>query len=708
MWTKWVVLGGRLVGADRHEWSHDARDQFFGPEPSLEDPLPAHRQAIEACRALLTESYQRSLDAVSANETTRQFLGLLSPSEWGDVPLADAPMRVVLMGRTMAGKSTLLAALTGSSEERIGDGRQRYSRDVFAARALQLDNVEIVDTPGVGAKDGEDDLAQAMAQVSGADLILWIASNDSFQEETAQALRAVALRGKPVVVALNCRAPLADDLDREDFLEDQDAVFAQHEGHFRTIRTHLSTAAVRPVAEVMLHAEAARQALAVGETDVELWEASRLRSVLAILEQESKERRTGRRVLRETDHVRSRVLELTEVLAIIEQGTHEIVDFARGMREDQELRTARLINACSQRMEDDVVRIVGNRQGWYGSVTDFGPQVAELWEKEQSDLVAELDEVLKARCNDLERAIDDTRAETEREWTTAVRGRLKVEGLHDFRGLWKGRVAGAVVGGGGALALMAFGMAVGSTLGPAGTVVGALAGIAINVAGSFLVTPLRKKVQSFFISKGKILEANRQLLQTEIGKVLALLEEEVMAELSGTITRIREDLAHVFAGHAEAEVDSLAVANLVSRQRQSLGPAISALDHATARCLLSADGRPRLAASVGKVTRLPGVCTAIEMTSEGLSEAWLFPPSSPETMIFGRAPYQELPGARAMSYVAGLTEEVPASIRCSTTGTTVTTNAPVPNQILDAWSATLSDHLGSQVQIVHNLVPRGA
>lgn len=232
MWTKWVVLGGRLVGADRHEWSHDARDQFFGPEPSLEDPLPAHRQAIEACRALLTESYQRSLDAVSANETTRQFLGLLSPSEWGDVPLADAPMRVVLMGRTMAGKSTLLAALTGSSEERIGDGRQRYSRDVFAARALQLDNVEIVDTPGVGAKDGEDDLAQAMAQVSGADLILWIASNDSFQEETAQALRAVALRGKPVVVALNCRAPLADDLDREDFLEDQDAVFAQHEGHF--------------------------------------------------------------------------------------------------------------------------------------------------------------------------------------------------------------------------------------------------------------------------------------------------------------------------------------------------------------------------------------------------------------------------------------------------------------------------------------------
>ena len=63
-------------------------------------------------------------------------------------------MRVVLMGRTMAGKSTLLAALTGGAAERIGVGAQRTSRDVFAAPALDLQDVEIVDTPGVGAKDG--------------------------------------------------------------------------------------------------------------------------------------------------------------------------------------------------------------------------------------------------------------------------------------------------------------------------------------------------------------------------------------------------------------------------------------------------------------------------------------------------------------------------------------------------------------------------
>ena len=132
------------------------------------------------------------------------------------------------MGRTMAGKSTLLAALTSGSAERISDGRQRYSRDAFAAPAADLPDVEIVDTPGVGAKGGADDVAQAMAEVPGADLVLWVASNDSFQEETARALRAVAFRGKPVVVVLNCRARLVDDLDREVFLEDQDSVFAQY------------------------------------------------------------------------------------------------------------------------------------------------------------------------------------------------------------------------------------------------------------------------------------------------------------------------------------------------------------------------------------------------------------------------------------------------------------------------------------------------
>ena len=71
-------------------------------------------------------------------------------------------------------------------------------------------------------------------------------------------------------------------------------------------------------------------------------------------------------------------------------------------------------------------------------------------------------------------------------------------------------------------------------------------------------------------------------------------------------------------------------------------------------------------------------------------------------------PSPELLGANATSYVLGLTEEVPASIRCRPDGTVVTTNAPVPDQVLAAWSATLSDHLGTQVEIVRPSAPRSA
>ncbi|MFJ8982883.1 GTPase [Streptomyces sp. NPDC102282] len=611
-------------------------------------------------------------------------------------------MRIILMGRTMAGKSTLLAALTGGSAERIGDGRPRFSRDVFAAPAVDLHDVEIVDTPGVGARDGADDVAQAMAEVPGADLVLWVASNDSFQEETAQELRAVALRGKPVVVALNCRQPLVDDLDREEFLEDPDSVFAEHEGHFKMIRSHLSAAAVRPVAEVMLHAEAARQARADGDYGADLWEASRLSALLAVLEQESRKRRTARRVLREADEVRSQAQALSGALAAVERETREIVDVGRRVREDQERRAIRLVDACIQRMEDDVVRLVGRRQGWPQNVTDFGPQVVEQWDTEQAALVAELDEALEARLSNLARAIEEAAVAVEREWTTAVRPHLKVTGMRDFRGRWKREAAGVAVGAGGALASMALGAYVGSLAGPAGTVVGAVA----MSLGSLLVTPVRKKVQSLFTSRAEILEANRDLLRTEISKVLNELEAQVLAEVSGTIAGVLEVITTSHVRRAKAEAAALVVADLLACQQQVVDSAVSTLDHETVRCLLRVDGRPRLAASVGKVTRLPGVCILVEVPDEAVAEAWLFPPSSPEILAFGRRPSPDLPGAAAMSYVLGLTEEVPAFIRCRPDGIIVTTNAPAPIQVLEAWSATLSDHLGTPVKIVRPNAPR--
>lgn len=679
----------------------DARDQFFGADPKGRDPLPAHAEAIARFHSVLRSVHRGSVGALAECEATAHLVEFVEGVVIADSAAASRPMRVVLMGRTMAGKSTLLAALTGGASERIGVGAQRTSRDVFAALALDLEDVEIVDTPGVGARDGAEDVATAMAEVPGADLVLWVASNDSFQEETAQALRAVAFRGKPVVVALNCRAALVDELDREDFLDNPASVFEQHQGHFETVRAHLSAAGVRPVAEVMLHAEAARLARADVSYGADLYIASRFKYLLEVLERESQVHRVARRVLRATDDVRAQAHVLGEVLTKSEQQIRGHAHLERGLREDQRLRIGRLVDASAQRMADEAIGIIGQRRGWHQTITDFGPQVSEKWEEEQGALMAAIDQALSSHLNRLSRAIDEASSAAHQEWSTATPSMPKIEGLRDFRGLWKRRAVGVAVGAGGALAAGLVGAKVGALAGTAfGGPVGAAVGVLVGGLGTALVSPLRKKAQSRFKGKARILEENRELLRTEIDAVLDDLEKQICTQIDMTFDEIRAALAAVEKQRADAEKRSLDVADLLARQQQTIRSATAALDLDTTVCLLEVDGRHRLAGAVNRATRLAGVCIAVEVTDDALAEAWLFPPSSPEFMTFGRPPSPSLPGARAATYALGLTERVPVALQARCDGTVVTSDAAVPEPIRAAWSATLSDHLETPVKFI--------
>ena len=58
----------------RHDWSPQARDQFFGPEPMARDPLPVHSEAVERCRSVLGAAHHESLRALSSNEATTYLL----------------------------------------------------------------------------------------------------------------------------------------------------------------------------------------------------------------------------------------------------------------------------------------------------------------------------------------------------------------------------------------------------------------------------------------------------------------------------------------------------------------------------------------------------------------------------------------------------------------------------------------------------------
>ena len=93
------------------------------------------------------------------------------------LPSASGPFRVVLMGRTQAGKSTLFNYLTGGEQSLVGSGGQGTTKHVVPAPLASCPDVLVVDTPGVGALDRPEDRVTALDEARTADLVVWVAAN---------------------------------------------------------------------------------------------------------------------------------------------------------------------------------------------------------------------------------------------------------------------------------------------------------------------------------------------------------------------------------------------------------------------------------------------------------------------------------------------------------------------------------------------------
>lgn len=179
-----VFHGGPLVNwrvpsqprSPGHEW---ARQLIYGADRARKTPLPTLKRLLVTYAEDALQALVRAIKKVDAtadapelhqlHDAVRDRLQLaLGRLVAARDQLADRdvvrPFRVVLMGRTMAGKSTLFEYLSGGDGARVGDGRQRYSRDVCARPVDDL-GIEIVDTPGVGAMDGQEDYEAAFGQV---------------------------------------------------------------------------------------------------------------------------------------------------------------------------------------------------------------------------------------------------------------------------------------------------------------------------------------------------------------------------------------------------------------------------------------------------------------------------------------------------------------------------------------------------------------
>lgn len=114
---------------------------------------------------------------------------------------------IVLYGRTMAGKSTLMEILTHGNGSSIGKGAQRTTLDV---RPYTWNGLKIFDVPGTCSFGGSEDDAQAYEAAKSADLALFLLTDDAPQPSEAERLAELKKLGKPVLGIVNVKQVLSE------------------------------------------------------------------------------------------------------------------------------------------------------------------------------------------------------------------------------------------------------------------------------------------------------------------------------------------------------------------------------------------------------------------------------------------------------------------------------------------------------------------
>jgi small GTP-binding protein len=193
---------------------------------------------------------------------------------------------VMLFGRTMAGKSTIREAITRGDGQTIGKGAQRTTRDV---KEYEWNNLRIIDTPGFGAYNGQEDTQVAHEILEQSDVVLFMLNSDSIQESTFVELEHVHSLNKPLIFVLNMKKDLENEGNRRRALRNPEKYIFKEEdiqAHTERLKSLASRAGINPstVRIIPIHAQAAFLATTVfGEENSQLHELSRIDNVLNAL-----------------------------------------------------------------------------------------------------------------------------------------------------------------------------------------------------------------------------------------------------------------------------------------------------------------------------------------------------------------------------------------------------------------------------------------
>nr|WP_221376990.1 GTPase [Actinoplanes polyasparticus] len=621
----------------------------------------------------------------------------------------ERPFRVVLMGRTMAGKSTLFEYLSAGDGDRVGDGRQRYSRDSCVRVAKEI-GVEIVDTPGVGAMDGREDYEVAFGQVADADLILWVATDQATQEQTGRALERLSDLGKPILVALNCLADVTDEIGLLDMLEEPGLVFGgDAEGNLAPIRRHLLRAGGRYIDAVAIHAQAAELArsgsLSVEESRI-LHANSRIDSLISALRFQADRTVEQRRIVSICDNLRLALLDAASALEDARATASSALTASMGMQLEFRKRALRRVDDAHEETKAAFAAAIAARERWAESV-DVDRDLDEINERLNREIAVLRTEVEQSVADAGQRLTADLKGvaiDVADDWAG-----LGVDGFQDLGGrgaVWGNRAVKA----GGRFAVGLGGLALGAKAGAVagtfltpglGTAIGVVAGGVIGLAVSFL--GLDRFIDwigdEIFRSAAEVRERRRRKVRDQMSELLTKLRDGLVPECDRIrqdwLDAVEDEVARQYAACAVLE-RSIAVLQRVASDE--VEPAITRIDTELGRELLRCTGHERVASAVIRATRWRGAGIAVEVSGPNFTELTLDPTTECVERIVPTSVHSSA-NTNALQIIRYLADREVTVHETGSDTLDIALNEPVAPGAWEAWHALARVHTGVDVRI---------
>lgn len=636
-------------------------------------------------------------------EARRQLLGR-------DV---DRPFRIVLMGRTMAGKSTLFEFLTGGGGASVGRGGQRTTRESHIGTVLGHD-IEIVDTPGVGAMDGDADYEEAFSQVADADLILWVATNEATQERTGRALEQLADYGKPILVALNCLRDVTDQLDLLELLEDPDFVFGGDTlGNLKPIDRHLARAGGRYISAVLIHAQAALMSEASDLTSQDasdIRRASRVERLLAEIGVQKDRTAGARRAASIGDFIRAELLNAASTTAAAAETARAMLETSRGSLDDFKRRADRRVEDAHKDVMAASSVALSSRERWIERV-DVGLSVKKInaaWASEMVMLKEEISTHVDHVGRQLEKDLRRIAVDVADDWAHFDAGEFQQLGgrgaiwgnrLVKVGGRFAAAIGTTILGAKiGALAGTALGPGVGTAIGLGlGAVIGLLSGpLGLNRGIDWVSDRV-------FRSAADVRERRRERVRDQLSPLLVQVGER-LTQASEVVRATWQQAVDDEAARHSVAIDALerAERTLQHNITMELEPVLTQVDTEIARDLLRIVGRARAASALIRATRWRGAGMAVELPEPEFSELVLFPIAEDAERVLPTAA-SAAPSTSAVQLVRNLSDDVMTVREWTARQVRVELAHPLARGAQEAWQSLAWAHTGVRLNISEHI-----